>query len=135
VVAYQADEKNRGFMMSIFSTFGAMGYAAAPGIVAFFIVRWGLPSLLLLILPLPWLVYMLNKVPITRVQRGEEGKPVLSSILSAAMIVLIVILILRAWGSLAYSTYLVFILQERGIAYDLAAAILKLFWSPVRPVG
>lgn len=127
VIAYQVDEKNRGFMMSLFSTFGSLGYAIAPAVAAFFIVKWGLPSLLILVLPLPFLVYMLDRVKIAQQPEKDGEAPVLRSLLSGMMVALIVIMVLRAWGHLVYSTYLVFLLQERGMTYGTAAAILTVF--------
>lgn len=127
VVCYQTDEQNRGFLMSVFSTAGALGYAVAPALVAFLIVKWGLPSLLVLALPLPVLYHYLRKVKLVRSEAQTFEPVVWSGVFSGVVLALILSMVFRAWGHLAYTMYLPFLLQEGGMRYATAANLLTIF--------
>ncbi|MGE5397417.1 MAG: MFS transporter [Chitinophagales bacterium] len=128
VYSYQLNQNNRGFMMSLFSTAGALGYALAPAVVAFVITRWGFPSLSWLLIPIPLMMLGLGRVKYKPHKDEEENnKPFFSGLLTGVVLILASIMILRAWGNLAYTNYLPFLLKERGIAYDVSANILTVF--------
>lgn len=128
MVVYQADEENRGLGMSIYSTAGSLGYAIAPAIAAAMIVRWGTPSLMWWTLALPLLGYSVFQTDMKRLKSGPEETPVsLKTLFSAGLLFLTGITILRAWGHLAYASYLVFFLEERGYSYASGANLLTVF--------
>lgn len=131
LLCYRLDPHNRGFMMSLFSTAGALGYAIAPFVVAHMIVEFGSPSLLLLVLPVPCMMFLLGRLdrktlptqfslPEKKADEKEDGQ-------KKAILTLIMGMIFRAWGHLAFISYLPFLLKERGISYTRGAAILTLF--------
>ncbi|MGE5405732.1 MAG: MFS transporter, partial [Candidatus Saccharibacteria bacterium] len=130
VVAYQVDKDNKGMLIALFSTFGALGYGLSPGVVAYFINQWGNASLLWMLIPVPILLWAFRGVKLdTQAEYlGPSNKtPILEAIMPGAVILLTVIMVLRAWGALDYVNYLTFFLQERGYQYVTAARILTYF--------
>ncbi|MGE5371690.1 MAG: MFS transporter [Solirubrobacterales bacterium] len=131
VVAYQSNPRQRGFFMSMYSTAGSFGFAIGPAIAAVMIQTFQTPvSLLALALPLPLFWHYLGKIDLSKLQTQSEsaGEPNgLKGILTAGVVVLTLIMILRAWGHLAFCSYLVFLLQERGFTYVAAANLLTAF--------
>ncbi len=126
---YRIDPSNRGVLMSLFSSAGALGYAVGPVCVAFVVDNWGLNAVV-------WtaglaLVFAVA-VGITRLagfkpaaQRLELRQ--IRDVFKGAILLLTIVMILRAWAHLVLSNYLVFYLEEAGYSYQASASILTWF--------
>jgi len=126
---YQLDPYNRGVLMSLFSSAGALGYAVGPVVVALLVDRWSLNALFWALVPAA--VFVIGAFT-TRLS-GLKPNPKRWNIRQArtvfrgAILILTWTMILRAWGHLVLSNYLVFYLEKAGYSYQAAANLLTWF--------
>nr|WP_287194851.1 MFS transporter [Syntrophothermus sp.] len=126
---YQLDPSNRGILMSLFSSAGALGYALGPMVVAFLIDRLSLYSLFLMLVPAVtfalgiWTAKLSGLKPAAQKWDLSQAR----AVFKGAILVLTWVMILRAWGHLVLSNYLVFYLEKAGYSYQAAANLLTWF--------
>lgn len=130
-LAYRVEESRRGFFMSIFSTAGAFGYAVSPAVAASLIERYSPGALLYLLIPVPVLILFMRGIQIDAPDENNTEHPAgngtLAGLFSGVMVLLVVVMSLRAWANLAYTSYMPFLLQHQGFSYTASANLLTLF--------
>ncbi|MGI6488747.1 MAG: MFS transporter [Syntrophomonadaceae bacterium] len=127
-LTYHLDPDNRGTLMSLFASIGALGFALGPAVAAFFLARWDARTLFILLIPAVLIIFGLKRIELPSVSRKSvvtEGKrwPTISRVMG----LLIAVMALRAWGHMAFGNYLVFYLEASGYTYQTAANILTWF--------
>ncbi|MGE5454329.1 MAG: MFS transporter [Methylocystaceae bacterium] len=129
--AYSLSVKNRGFMVSIFASFGSLGFALGPMVAGFFLHYGETTALLWLAIPGLILAAALATVDfnrfIPRRQPGPSNGPSAPLKVSSGFLVLAAVMTLRAWGLMAIANYLPFLLETRGYSYTLAETLLTVF--------
>ncbi|MGE5381768.1 MAG: MFS transporter [Methylocystaceae bacterium] len=129
--AYSLAENNRGFMVSVFASFGSLGFALAPMVAGFVLHHGDLPALLWLVIPGLILAAGFHSIDFNQVAaiqpQNEHPRPTGKAMLSSGLLLLMLVMTLRAWGIMAITTYLPFLLETRGYSYTLAESLLTVF--------
>ena len=126
---YRIDPSKRGVLMSLFSSAGALGFALGPVILAFAVDNWGLKSVF-------WTLGLVGLFAAgIAVARLSGFKPApqkldlrqVGAVFKGTVLLLTWVMILRAWGHLVLSNYLVFYLEVVGYSYQTSATLLTWF--------
>jgi len=115
---YNLADTNRGFRVSIFASFGSLGFAIAPMVAGFFLHYGDRMALLWLIIPGILLAAVvgftnLNHLHPARQNAQTAGKSGLREI-STNFLLLALVMTLRAWGLLAIANFPPFLLENWG---------------------
>jgi FSR family fosmidomycin resistance protein-like MFS transporter len=128
-VVSSCGKRRRGAATSVFSLGGALGSALSPLLITWGVVRMGLQSTLLVILPallgagvLLWLLGR-RQAAVERVEQADRAPIARTTVVSLVLIVLAVMFL--SWFQWSFRTYLPAWLQERG--QSLAAAGRTMF--------
>jgi len=126
---------NKGLSMSIFIGGGNIGVAIAPAVVIFFILTFGVTSLLWLILPalfltLVYYFYGVHRIPLSAPPLAENSSTAGPAwYKSTNLLTLNIVMGLRSWPQVALPTFLPLWLAQQNHSPALAGGMLTVLLS------